>query len=103
MRDYAGVPAYICMILLGLPCTGLQLAPLTPIALDQALSGLWPPGLTRRGVGEIARGQRRPDIENRDRRIPGSLNDVVALEQGGIANHRVIQERLIACARFSPE
>src|SRR5882672_12677204 len=81
----------------------LELAPLTPIAMDQGLGGLRPPGLARRIVGEIARWQCLPDVQNRHGDVPGRLDDVVTLEQRGIANHRVIQECLVAGARLSPE
>src|ERR1043166_1895809 len=82
---------------------GLEPAPLTPIAMDHGLGALRPPGLARRVVGKIARWQRLPDVQNRHRNVPRRLDDVVTLEQRGIANHRVVQERLVAGARFSPE
>src|SRR5215467_10443633 len=70
---------------------GLVLSPLTPITMGQGVGGLWTPGLACRIVGEIARRQRLPDVQNRHSDVPRRLDEVVTLEQRGITNHRVVQ------------
>src|SRR6266571_2820424 len=100
---YAVPPPYWRGIISRAQHPELELAPLPPIAMDHGLSNLRPPGLARRVVGKIARWQRLPDVQHRHRDVPRRLDDVVTLEQRSIANHRVVQERLVACARFGPE
>ena len=54
-------------------------------------------------VGEVPRGQRFPDVEDRLDDFPAGFHHVGALEQRGIAEHAVVEQALVAGARLRAE
>jgi hypothetical protein len=63
-----------------------------------------PPAPTcRRVVGEVARRQRGPHVEQRLHDRPAHLHHVGALEERGVADHAVVQQPLVAGAGHRPE
>ena len=47
-------------------------------------------------VGETARRQRFPDIQDRRHYVPGSLHHVGTLEQGCVAEHAIVEQALVS-------
>src|SRR5262249_28019330 len=69
--------------------------PAAAVRLHQRLGGSRTPR-AHRVVGKISRRQRVPDVQDRRGDLPGCLDDVGAVEERAVADHRVVQEPLVA-------
>ena len=64
--------------------------------LDEAVRGFWSPcagGVVR----EVARVQGLPDIQDGIHDAPGGVHAVVAVEECHVADHAIVEKRLVAC------
>src|SRR5436309_11065802 len=78
-----------------------RLQPVAPIALDQLVGRARSPraGLV---VRKIARRMGLPRLQDRRGDLPGGVDHVGAMEEGRIADHTVIDQRLVAGAGTIP-
>ena len=69
--------------------------PLASVALEEAVGGGGAPRACG-VVGEIARRQRAPDIENGVHDTPGGVDAVFAMEEGHVPDHAIVKQRFVS-------
>ena len=74
---------------------GIDRQPCTPIAAEQPIGGIRA-GAAGRVIGEIDNGIACPGIEQALHRAPSGFDRIGALEQTGVADKAVVDERFVA-------
>src|SRR5882724_10216424 len=80
-----------------LPESFLEIPPVAAVSFEQIFSVPGSPG-ARGIVGKIAGRQSSPDVQYRADHAPSGFHHVGTLEQGGVSDHAIVQQALVAGA-----